>query len=54
MLVFNESVPELLTLVQLPGLVKTSSFSSALMCVTQDEGKYRAVLMGLLDREKQL
>lgn len=53
MLVFNQSVPELLTLVQLPGLVKTSS-SSSLMCVTQDEGKYRAVLMGLLDREKQL
>lgn len=50
--VFNQSVPELLTLVYLPVLFKSSS--SSLMRVTRDEGKYRAALMGQLDQEKQL
>lgn len=52
-LVFNQSVPELLTLAHLPVLFKSSS-SSSLMCVTQDESKYRAALMGQLDQGKQL
>ena len=53
-LVFNQSVPELLTLVHLPCAVWVLPSSSSLMCVTQDEGKYRAALMGPLDQEKQL